>query len=102
MYRKALGSILSELVREERLVVIEKFDVETPKTKGLLAKLDKMGLDDVLIIASEISENLYLAARNVYQVDVRDVVHVDPVSLMAFKKILMTSDAVKHLEEQLG
>jgi large subunit ribosomal protein L4 len=102
MYRGAIQSILSELVRQERLIVVEKFTVETPKTKELISKLKEFELKDVLIVTSEVDENLFLSARNLYKVDVRDVQGIDPVSLIAFEKVLMTADAVKQLEESLA
>jgi large subunit ribosomal protein L4 len=102
MYRGAIKSILSELVRQDRLVVVEKFGVEQPKTKELLGKLKELDLNDVLIVTPEVDENLFLSARNLYKVDVRDVQGVDPVSLIAFEKVLMTADAVKQLEEALA
>ena len=102
MYRGALKSILSELVRQERLIVVEKFGVEAPKTKELKAKLKEMQLEDVLIVTPEVDENLFLAARNLYKVDVRDVAGIDPVSLIAFDKVLVTADAVKQIEEMLA
>lgn len=102
MYRGALKSILSELVRQDRLIVVEKFGVEAPKTKELKAKLQAMDLEDVLIVTAEVDENLFLAARNLYKVDVRDVAGVDPVSLIAFNKVLVTADAVKQIEEMLA
>ncbi len=102
MYRGAIQSILSELVRQDRLVVVEKFGVEAPKTKELLTKLQALDLKDVLIVTPEVEENLFLAARNLYKVDVRDVTGIDPVSLIAFDKVLMTADAVKQIEEMLA
>ncbi len=102
MYRGALKSIFSELVRQDRLVVVEKFTVEAPKTKLLTQKLKAMDLNDVLIITSEVDENLFLASRNIYKVDVRDVAGIDPVSLIAFEKVLMTVDAVKQVEAMLA
>jgi len=102
MYRGAIKSILSELVRQDRLVVVEKFSVETPKTKALVAKLNDLELNDVLIVSTEVEENLFLASRNLYKVDVRDVTGLDPVSLIAFEKVLITADAVKQLEEALA
>jgi large subunit ribosomal protein L4 len=101
MYRGAIQSILSELVRQDRLIVVEKFTVETPKTKELISKLKEFEFKDVLIVTSEVDENLFLSARNLYKVDVRDVQGIDPVSLIAFEKVLMTVDAVKQLEESL-
>ncbi|OTQ69506.1 50S ribosomal protein L4 [Gilliamella apis] len=102
MYRGALKSIFSELVRQERLIVVETFTVEAPKTKLLTQKLNDMNLKDVLIITSEVDENLFLAARNLYKVDVRDVAGIDPVSLIAFDKVVITVDAVKQVEEMLA
>ncbi|MCQ4271405.1 MULTISPECIES: 50S ribosomal protein L4 [Pseudomonas] len=102
MYRAALRSILSELVRSERLVVVEDFAVDAPKTKGLLSKLDGLGLNDVLIVTDALDQNLYLAARNLPHVDVRDVQGSDPVSLIAYDKVLITVSAVKKFEELLG
>lgn len=102
MYRGAIRSILSELVRQDRLVVVEKFGVDTPKTKELVAKLKDYDLKDVLIVTPEVEENLFLSSRNLYKVDVRDVAGIDPVSLIAFEKVLMTSDAVKQIEEMLA
>ncbi|MCF7353649.1 50S ribosomal protein L4 [Vibrio sp. CK2-1] len=102
MYRGAMKSILSELVRQERLIVVDNFSVEAPKTKDLVAKLKDLELNDVLIVTSEVDENLFLAARNLYKVDARDVAGIDPVSLIAFNKVLMTADAVKQVEEMLA
>lgn len=102
MYRGAIKSILSELIRQERLVVVEKFGVEEPKTKQLAAQLKDMDLNDVLIVTKEVDENLFLASRNLHKVDVRDVQGIDPVSLIAFEKVMMTADAVKQLEEVLS
>ncbi|ADN74484.1 LSU ribosomal protein L4P [Ferrimonas balearica DSM 9799] len=102
MYRAALRSILSELVRQDRLIVVEKFAVEAPKTKELVGKLKELELNDVLIVTGEVDENLFLASRNLYKVDVRDADGIDPVSLIAFDKVLMTADAVKQIEEKLA
>ena len=102
MYRGAIRSILSELVRQDRLIVVEKFGVETPKTKELVGKLKDYDLKDVLIVTPEVEENLFLSARNLYKVDVRDVAGLDPVSLIAFEKVLVTADAVKQIEEMLA
>jgi large subunit ribosomal protein L4 len=102
MYRGALKSIFSELVRQDRLIVVESFGVEAPKTKELKAKLNEMQLEDVLIVTPEVDENLFLAARNLYKVDVRDVAGIDPVSLIAFNKVLVTAEAIKQIEEMLG
>ncbi|WGE89061.1 50S ribosomal protein L4 [Actinobacillus arthritidis] len=102
MYRGAIKSILSELVRQERLVVVEKFEIEAPKTKVLVQKLKDLALNDALIITANLDENLFLARRNLYKVDVRDVQGIDPVSLIAFDKVVITADAVKQIEEMLA
>jgi large subunit ribosomal protein L4 len=102
MYRSAMRSILSELARSERLVVVENMNLEQPKTKLLAEQLKGYGLDNVLIVASEVDQNLYLASRNLHKVDVRDVEGVDPVSLIAFDKVVFTVDAVKKFEEALA
>jgi large subunit ribosomal protein L4 len=102
MYRAALRSIISELARQERLVVVEAFDLEAPKTKDLVQKLGEYNLKDVLIVTEEVSENLYLSSRNLHKVDVRDVVGVDPVSLIRFEKVLVTVPALKKIEEMLA
>jgi large subunit ribosomal protein L4 len=97
-----MKSILSELVRQERLIVVDNFSVEAPKTKELVAKLKELELNDVLIVTGEVDENLFLAARNLYKVDARDVAAIDPVSLIAFDKVLITAEAVKQVEEMLA
>ncbi|WP_136248647.1 50S ribosomal protein L4 [Halomonas borealis] len=102
MYRAAMRSILSELVRQERLVAVETFAVESPKTKQLVARLDELGLEKVLIVTEEVDENLYLAARNIPNVDVVDVAAADPVSLVAFDKVLATVSALRKFEEKLA
>ncbi|MCK2185490.1 50S ribosomal protein L4 [Halomonas getboli] len=102
MYRAAMRSILSELVRQERLVAVDAFAVETPKTKQLVAKLNELGLEKVLIVTEEVDENLYLAARNIPNVDVVDVAAADPVSLVAFDKVLATVSALRKFEEKLA
>lgn len=102
MYRAALQSILSELARQDRLVVIEKIELDQPKTKLLQQKLDALKLSNVLIVSDEVSENLYLSARNLPNVDVRDVNAADPVSLVRFDKVLITVPAVKKFDEVLA
>ncbi|MDH5433266.1 MAG: 50S ribosomal protein L4 [Gammaproteobacteria bacterium] len=102
MYRGAMQSILSELIRQGRLMVVEDFKVDAPKTKALVSKLAEYNLKDALIVTVEVDENLYLAARNLHKVDVRDVAGCDPVSLIAFDKVIMTVDAVKKFEEMWG
>jgi large subunit ribosomal protein L4 len=102
MYRGAMQCILSELIRQGRLLVVDDFAVDNHKTKSLLAKLKEFNLDNVLIVADEVAENLYLAARNLHKVDVLDVAGLDPVSLIGFEKVLMTVPAVKKVEEMLS
>ncbi len=102
MYRGAIQSILSELVRQERLIVVEEFGVEAPKTKELVAKLKDLNTKEALIVTDSVDENLFLASRNLHKVDVRDVEAIDPVSLIGFDKVVMTVAAVKKIEEKLG
>ena len=102
MYRAAMRSILSELARTDRLVVVEALDVEQPKTKLLVDALKGYGVDNVLIVADSVDKNLYLASRNLHKVDVRDVEGADPVSLIAYDKVMITVDAVKKIEEALA
>ncbi|MBU3693307.1 MAG: 50S ribosomal protein L4 [Rhodocyclaceae bacterium] len=99
MYRVGMATILSQLAREERLSVVESFDVEAPKTKLLAQRLDAMGLKEVLIITDEVSENLYLSCRNLPHVYVVPVSHADPVSLVGSRKVLVTKAAVAKMEE---
>ncbi len=101
MYRGALRCILSELIRQERLIVAESFTVESPKTKAFVAQLKSMDLDNVLIVSDAVDENLLLASRNVKYVDVCDVAAVDPVSLISHEKVLITVAALKQFEESL-
>lgn len=102
MYRAALRTIMSELARQDRLIVVESLDMEVPKTKDLVKQLGEFGLDNVLIVSAELDTNLYLASRNLHKVDVRDVASADPVSLIAYDKVMVTVDAVKKFEEMLG
>ncbi|MBH1970533.1 50S ribosomal protein L4 [Moraxellaceae bacterium AER2_44_116] len=102
MYRGAMQCILAELVRQDRLILVEEFTVGAPKTKDLLAKLQVLGVANVLIITEAVDENLYLAARNLPHVAVIDTAAVDPVSLIGFDKVLMSVPAAKKLEVELG
>lgn len=102
MYRAAMRCILSELNRQERLLVVEEFDIDAPKTKALVQKLEQYELSDVLIVSEDVAENLYLASRNLHKVDVRDVQGLDPVSLIRFEKVVVTVSALKKLEEALA
>ena len=102
MYLGALRCILSELIRQERLLIVDDFTVEDHKTKGLIQKRSEFDLQDVLIVSEEVDKNLYLASRNLYKVDVRDAAAVDPVSLIGFDKVLMTLPALKKVEGMLA
>ena len=102
MYRSAMRSIVSELARQDRLVVVNDFDVDAPKTKGLIAKLAEYGLQQALIVTEEVSENLYLSSRNLHKVDVRDAVAIDPVSLINSDKVIVTIAALNKIEEILA
>ena len=101
MYRAGICSILSQLVREGRLSVVENLTLDAPKTKQLAQKLKSMGLDNVLIIVGQTDDNLFLSARNLPNVLVLEVGHADPVNLVRYSKVLMTRDAVKKMEEVL-
>ncbi len=102
VYRAAIRSILSELVRQDRLVVVENFAVGAPKTGELVGKLKELDLDKVLIVHEDPDENLYLAARNLPHVDVVDTAIADPVSLVGFDKVLITAAALRQFEEKLA
>lgn len=102
MYRAGIGAILSQLVREDRLSVVENFTVNTPKTKVLAQKLKDMGMGEVMIITDSVDENLYLSSRNLPHVMVVEVGHADPVSLLRFTNVLMTRSAVTEIEEMLA
>ena len=102
MYRGTGIMGVPEVVGQDRLVVVEKFELDAPKTKVLVQKLKDLAVEDALIITASLDENLFLAARNLYKVDVRDVQGIDPVSLIAFDKVIVTVDAVKQIEEILA
>nr|WP_223239463.1 50S ribosomal protein L4 [Acinetobacter baumannii] len=102
MYRGAMQCILAELVRQDRLVLVEEFAVTAPKTKELLAKLNDLNAARALIVTDAVDENLYLAARNLPHVDVVDATAIDPVSLIAFDKVVMSVAAAKKIEVELG
>ncbi len=102
MYRGAMQCILSELIRQDRLVVVNEFAVESHKTKTLIGKLNEFDLQNVLIVTDEVDKNLYLAARNLHEVDVLDANGLDPVSLIGFEKVLITVSALKKVEELLS
>ena len=102
MYRGAVRAILSELVRAERLIVVPEIALPAAKTKELVAWLKQYEVKDVLILTEELDETLYLAARNLYGVDVMTAREVDPVSMVAFETVLATAGAIKQLEERLA
>ena len=102
MYRGAMRSILSELIRRERFVVVEDFALEKPKTKDMVARLSALGLADVLIVTAEQDDTLALASRNLRRVTVQRCTEVSPVSLLAFDKVLMTVVAAKRIEERFA
>ena len=102
MYRGAMRCIMSELIRQGRLLVVDDFKLDNHKTKSLLTKLSEFELQNVLIVSEQIDKNLYLAARNLHAVDVLDADGVDPVSLIGFDKVLVTVPALKKLEGLLA
>jgi large subunit ribosomal protein L4 len=102
MYRGAMRSILSELVRQERFICIDEFDVAESKTKLVKEKLESLGLEDVLVVTEELTENLYFGIRNLPKADVIDTNEIDPYSLIGFEKVLMTKSAVEKVEAWLS
>jgi large subunit ribosomal protein L4 len=102
MYRGAMQCILAELVRQERLILVEELSISAPKTKELIAKLSELNAPRALIVTKEVDENLYLAARNIPHVNVLGTSEVDPVSLIAFDKVVMSVEAAKQFEEALA
>ena len=102
MYRGAMQCIMAELVRQDRLILVDEFAVAAPKTKELLAKLNDLNAPRALIVTDAVDENLYLAARNIPHVDVVDAAAIDPVSLIAFDKVVMSVAAAKKIEVELG
>ncbi|MGD9591000.1 MAG: 50S ribosomal protein L4 [Candidatus Berkiella sp.] len=102
MYRGAMSAILSELIRQNRLQVVNEFVLNEPKTKPLVTKLKAMNLEKVLIVVKELDENLYLSSRNIPNVAVKEATSVNPVQLLKYDNVLMTVDALRKLEEVLG
>ena len=102
MYRAALRSVLSELVRQDRLVVVKELGLEAPKTRLLATKLKELELDNVLILNEAFDEKIYLAARNLPNVGICDAASIDPVVLIRFEKVLVTLPALKMIEERLS
>ena len=101
MYRAGMRSILSQLAREGRLNVVDQFSLDAPKTKLLAEKVKGMGLESVLIILDEVSENLYLASRNLHKISIVEPQHADPLSLVQFQKVLVSKSAIAKMEELL-
>lgn len=97
-----MKSILSELVRQDRLVVVEGLGIEQPKTKAFLSKMKELDVSNALIVSDDVDSNLYLSARNVPHVEVSDVAGINPVSLVAYEKVVITVAALKKLEEVLA
>lgn len=102
MYRGAMRSIFSELARSGRLIVVDDFAMDAPKTKEFVSKLNGLNVKDALVVTEGFNEYLYLSARNLYNADVCDVNSLDPVSLVGFEKVVMTEAAIKQLEEKLA
>lgn len=102
MYRAAMQCIMSELARQERLVVLESIELSAPKTKELVQSLAQYDIADALIVTEDLSENLYLASRNLHKVDVIDAQAIDPVSLVGFDKVIVTVGSLKKIEEMLA
>lgn len=102
MYQGAIRSILSELVRQERLSCVEEFSIDAPKTKQALQRLTELGLNEVLIITDEVTENLYLSTRNIPRVNVIDTREINPYSLIGFDNVLMTKSAIEKVEAWLA
>ena len=101
MYRAAVCAIISELNRQDRLKIVDSFEINEPKTKALVAKLNEMGIAHPLIVTEDGSEALFLAARNLPYVQVRDVQGLDPVALVGAEHVIMTAEAIKKVEEWL-
>lgn len=101
-YRAGMCSILSELVRQERLVVVDSLEIKEPKTRLLVEQLNKLGLDNVVIIVDEMDNNLFMAARNLHKVGLSEAGVIDPVNLVRFDKVLITVAALKKIEEMFA
>ncbi|UDG79363.1 50S ribosomal protein L4 [Candidatus Ecksteinia adelgidicola] len=101
MYRGALKSILSELIRQNRLIVVEKFFIRSHKTKLLLKKLKDITLDNALVVMNVVNQDLYLASRNLHNVNICNVDNINPINLISFKNVVLTVDAIKKIEEKL-
>lgn len=102
MYRAAMRSMVSELIRQDALVIVDSMDMKAPRTRDLVAKLAELKLDSVLILVDKYDQNLCLSARNLPKVDVLDLREINPVSLLRYDRVLATTAALKGLEEQLS
>ena len=102
MYKAAMRSVLSELLREERLVVIDKYDIQQPKTKEFKKLIEKLKVDSALIVNDKFDENLFLSSRNIKNMEYSDVSSINPVSLMKFEKVIMNLESLKIIEERLA
>ncbi len=102
MYRAAMRSLVSELVRQDRLTVVESLEIAEPRTKLMVAKLKELGVDNALVVVEAFDENLFLAARNLPNVELLEVTAIDPVSLLRYDRVVMTVAAVRRLEEKLA
>ena len=102
MYKAAMRSVLSELLREDRLVVLDKFDIKQPKTKEFKKLIEKLKTDSALIVNDKFDENLFLSSRNVKNTEYSDVSSINPVSLMKFEKVIMNLESLKIIEERLA
>ncbi len=102
MYRAALRSVMSELIRQDRLVIVESLEIDAPKTKLLATKLKDLGVSDALLLNEAFDDKLYLAARNLPNIGVCDAASIDPVVLIRFEKVVITVPALKMIEERLS
>jgi large subunit ribosomal protein L4 len=102
MYRGAVAAILSELRRKDALILVDKVELDSPKTKDLLSKTKSLGLSNALIVTENAAGNLALASRNLYDIAAIDADHVNPVALLRFEKVVMSEDSVRKLEEALA
>jgi large subunit ribosomal protein L4 len=102
MYRAAMRSLVSELIRRDRLTIIESLEIAEPRTKLMVSKLKELGVDNALIVVEAFEENIFLAARNLPHVEVLEVTALDPVSLLRYERVVMTVAAVRRLEEKLA
>lgn len=101
MYRLAMASIVSELARQERLVILSDFSMDAPKTKDMAARLKALGAEKALIVTEEFDQNVYLSSRNLINIDYTDAAHINPVNMIRSEKVVITTAAIKKVEEML-